>query len=200
MNSPKTFKLTSLALALSLGALAACSNDEPTDAQGSTASSIAEMKQDAKDTGEAVKDEAKQAIKEGEAAAKSAANAVKEETHEASKSLKESANKLENSVKAESAEVHAQASKDVDKMKTDLSDGTDAVSIKVHDAAITASVNASLAKDPELSALKIDVDTSNGTVYLSGIAPDRDARRRASRIAESVEGVKSVENHLEIQG
>lgn len=70
---------------------------------------------------------------------------------------------------------------------------------KVADAAITASVNADLAKDPDLSALKINVDTSNGHVTLHGSAPNEDAKQRASKLASNVKGVTSVDNELTIQ-
>lgn len=68
----------------------------------------------------------------------------------------------------------------------------------VEDAAVTATINAELAKDPKLSALKIDVDTSNGRVSLKGKAPDTDSRERATQIASAVRGVQSVDNQLQI--
>lgn len=68
----------------------------------------------------------------------------------------------------------------------------------VEDAAVTATINAELAKDPKLSALKIDVDTSNGRVSLKGKAPDADSRERATQIASAVRGVQSVDNQLQI--
>ena len=69
----------------------------------------------------------------------------------------------------------------------------------VDDAAITAQVSAGLAKDPALSALKIDVDTRNGIVTLNGPAPTQDAKDRATSIAQNIKGVSSVVNHLTIQ-
>jgi Predicted periplasmic or secreted lipoprotein len=70
---------------------------------------------------------------------------------------------------------------------------------KIDDASITAQVNASLAKDKDLSAIKIDVDTQNGVVTLSGPAPTATAKERASQIARSVKGVSSVNNQLTIK-
>lgn len=70
----------------------------------------------------------------------------------------------------------------------------------VEDAAVTATINAELAKDPKLSALRIDVDTSNGRVSLKGTAPDADSRDRATQIANAVRGVQSVDNQLQIGG
>jgi osmotically-inducible protein OsmY len=66
----------------------------------------------------------------------------------------------------------------------------------VNDATITASVNAKLASDKELSALRINVDTVDGRVALRGSAPSPSARDRATQLASSVDGVRSVENQL----
>lgn len=70
---------------------------------------------------------------------------------------------------------------------------------KMDDAAITVKVNAGLAKDKELSAIKIDVDTQNGVVTLSGPAPSATAKERASEVARNVKGVNSVNNQLTIK-
>lgn len=64
------------------------------------------------------------------------------------------------------------------------------------DVAITAAVSAGFAKDPDLSAIKINVDTKNGAVTLNGSAPTEAAREKASSIAKAVKGVNSVENKL----
>lgn len=68
----------------------------------------------------------------------------------------------------------------------------------VDDATITAQVSAGLAKDPDLSALKIDVDTRAGAVTLTGPAPNASARERAETIAKEVKGVVSVTNNLKL--
>ena len=64
------------------------------------------------------------------------------------------------------------------------------------DAEITAQISASLAKDPDLSAVKINVDTAKGRVTLKGPAPSTVARERAEGIAKAVNGVSSVNNQL----
>ncbi|SEK13621.1 MULTISPECIES: BON domain-containing protein [unclassified Variovorax] len=74
-----------------------------------------------------------------------------------------------------------------------------AVSATVDDAAITASVSAGLAKDPDLSAIKINVDTKGGAVSLKGPAPTVAAKARAEEIAKGVQGVTSVDNQLEVK-
>jgi hyperosmotically inducible periplasmic protein len=70
---------------------------------------------------------------------------------------------------------------------------------QISDATITASVNAALAADSKLSAMKIDVDTEKGVVTLSGPAPDETSRARATELAASAKGVTRVENHLTVK-
>jgi hyperosmotically inducible protein len=67
---------------------------------------------------------------------------------------------------------------------------------KIDDAVITTSVNASLAKDPDLSAIKINVDTKDGVVTLNGPAPTATAKAKAADLAREVKGVTSVNNQL----
>lgn len=69
----------------------------------------------------------------------------------------------------------------------------------VNDATITASVNAELAKDSELSALRINVDTNHGNVSLRGSAPDAASRDRATQLASAVSGVSNVDNQLVVR-
>ncbi|MES2531100.1 MAG: BON domain-containing protein [Pseudomonadota bacterium] len=80
-------------------------------------------------------------------------------------------------------------------MKQGASDAKNAVD----DAAITAQVSAGLAKDADLSAIKINVDTKGGVVRLQGPAPTSAAKDRAEQIAKGVTGVSSVDNELEVK-
>lgn len=80
--------------------------------------------------------------------------------------------------------------------KRDMKDAAADAKNSVADATITASVNAKLAGDRELSALRINVDTVDGRVALRGSAPTAAARERATQIASSVDGVRAVENQL----
>lgn len=75
-------------------------------------------------------------------------------------------------------------------------DATHSAKGAIDDATITAQVNANLAKDPDLSAVKINVDTVNGKVTLNGPAPSTVARDRAETIAKAVTGVTAVNNQL----
>jgi hyperosmotically inducible protein len=75
-------------------------------------------------------------------------------------------------------------------------DATNSAKASIDDATITAKVNAALAQDPDLSALKINVDTVDGKVTLNGPAPTTVARDRAETLAKNVEGVSAVNNQL----
>lgn len=67
------------------------------------------------------------------------------------------------------------------------------------DTAITASIKTDFLKDPDLSVLKIDVDTKDGVVTLNGLADNEAARGRAERIAGSIKGVREVRNYLTVK-
>lgn len=75
-----------------------------------------------------------------------------------------------------------------------------AVADTAKDIGITAKVNAALAGDSKLSAMRINVDTTAGRVTLSGTAPDGASRDRATTLASAVEGVSTVENRLTLDG
>lgn len=81
-----------------------------------------------------------------------------------------------------------------------IKDATSSAMGSIDDATITAKVNAELAKDADLSALKINVDTVGGKVTLNGPAPTTVARDRAESIAKAVSGVSAVNNQLVVSG
>lgn len=66
------------------------------------------------------------------------------------------------------------------------------------DAGITAQIKADLIKEPNISALKIDVDTKSGAVTLTGTVPSEDLKARAGELAKGVKGVSSVINNLTV--
>jgi hypothetical protein len=67
------------------------------------------------------------------------------------------------------------------------------------DALITEKVKAALAKDLDASALAISVDTTQGTVQLSGTVESEEEKEKAESIARGVDGVKAVENKLTVE-
>ena len=81
----------------------------------------------------------------------------------------------------------------------DASTPAPAQTSRVNDAAITASIKTDFLKDPDLSVLKIDVDTKAGVVTLNGLAGDEPARVRAEKMASAVKGVREVRNFLVVK-
>ena len=71
-----------------------------------------------------------------------------------------------------------------------------AIGTKVSDASITTSVKTKLAKDAEIDALDVNVDTYEGVVTLHGNVPNARTGERAAQLAQSVKGVKSVDSRL----
>ncbi|MDO5625285.1 MAG: BON domain-containing protein [Pseudomonadota bacterium] len=84
-------------------------------------------------------------------------------------------------------------------VREEVSAASERVAEAASDAAITASVNARLARDPDLSALSIKVQTKDGHVTLSGPAPSELARTRAGTLTREVSGVTAVDNQLVLQ-
>jgi osmotically-inducible protein OsmY len=66
----------------------------------------------------------------------------------------------------------------------------------VDDSVITTKVKSLLAADDFLKSFQIGVETYKGTVQLSGFVNSQQAVDKASEIARSVKGVKSVKNDL----
>jgi hypothetical protein len=67
------------------------------------------------------------------------------------------------------------------------------------DSVITAKVKSAFVADSEVSALNIKVETVNGIVQLSGFAGSRKEIDRATEVARNVQGVKSVENNIQLK-
>lgn len=102
-------------------------------------------------------------------------------------SAEQRADETKSDIRRESAEA-----------KSDIATAANQAGDKMKDASITTKVNAELARDNDLSALKINVDTAGGNVVLRGSAPNAEARDRATLIAQRVEGVLSVDNQLTV--
>jgi hyperosmotically inducible periplasmic protein len=68
----------------------------------------------------------------------------------------------------------------------------------VDDAAITTSVQATLTSDKASNFTRIDVDTTNGVVYLNGTVQSAEQKARAEQLAGRVDGVKKVVNNLQV--
>jgi hyperosmotically inducible periplasmic protein len=67
------------------------------------------------------------------------------------------------------------------------------------DARITATVKAKLVKDPNLSALQISVNTTDGVVTLAGRVSSDDEAKRAVNLALDTEGVREAISTLQVK-
>ena len=70
----------------------------------------------------------------------------------------------------------------------------------VDDVTIGTNLKAGYAADPQLSALKINIDTTQGNVRLRGEVKSMALRHRAEEMARRIQGVKSVDNQLMVTG
>jgi osmotically-inducible protein OsmY len=77
---------------------------------------------------------------------------------------------------------------------------TESVKEDVRDAVITTKIKAEYAKDKEVSALNIKVDTDDkGVVTLSGNAKSKAEADKAVKIAHDTKGVSSVKSEIKVQ-
>ena len=74
----------------------------------------------------------------------------------------------------------------------------DSLGGNVDDSSITAAVKAKLVADKVSNLIRVNVDTTNGTVYLNGSVEDTPTKTRAEQIAWQAKGVKAVINNLQI--
>lgn len=69
----------------------------------------------------------------------------------------------------------------------------------VDDATITTRVKARFVEDETVNALRLSVETMQGTVQLSGFAASAAERQRAGEIARAVPGVRAVRNDVVVR-
>ncbi len=67
------------------------------------------------------------------------------------------------------------------------------------DAAITTKVKTAIFNDPDLKTNEIGVETYRGVVQLSGFVTSQSEINRATQVARSVNGVRSVRNDLHLR-
>jgi len=70
----------------------------------------------------------------------------------------------------------------------------------IDDATVTTRVKSRFAQDDQVSAMNINVETSNGVVQLSGYAGSEDEKSRAASIAREVPDVRDVQNSIVVRG
>jgi len=87
----------------------------------------------------------------------------------------------------------------VDKVGEKLSEKSDKAGVAMADAEITAKVKSAIYSEPGLKTLRISVDTVKGVVTLTGSVDTQSDFDRTRSLAESVGGVREVENHLQVK-
>jgi hyperosmotically inducible protein len=70
---------------------------------------------------------------------------------------------------------------------------------KVSDSDLEDRVEKAIENDAQLRNIDIDVDAENGVVKLTGDVSDIRWKGRATKVASSVQGVKSVRNELSVK-
>ncbi len=145
------------------------------------------------------------------AAALSLAACDRETTQQAKRDAVNASQKVENAIERTGekiADASRNAAAEVKEAGRDMKDAasnatTDARSSDsgraLADGAITASIQTDYLKDPDLSVLKIDVDTKDGVVTLNGVAKSVEAKARAEKLAMANKGVKQVNNNLAVK-
>ena len=66
------------------------------------------------------------------------------------------------------------------------------------DSYITSSVKTQLASDKLVTLTRVDVETNNGIVYLTGQVQAAEQRSHIGSLASQVKGVKQVVNNLQV--
>ena len=69
----------------------------------------------------------------------------------------------------------------------------------IDDATITAAVQSKLSSDRISNFTRVDVDTERGVVTLNGVVKSADQKVRVPELARQVNGVRTVNNNLQIQ-
>ena len=69
----------------------------------------------------------------------------------------------------------------------------------IEDARITLAIKTALAKEQAVTLTRISVKTVQGVVYLTGVVDTPELKRRATEIAKQFEGVRRVENDVEVK-
>jgi osmotically-inducible protein OsmY len=68
----------------------------------------------------------------------------------------------------------------------------------IDDSYITGAVKTQLASDKMVSLTRVEVETNNGVVYLTGQVQTAEQRSHVGSVASQVKGVKRVVNNLQV--
>ena len=91
------------------------------------------------------------------------------------------------------------AAERMDQAATDIRENAAQGKDQAKDAATTTKVKTAIVAEPGLKGLEIHVDTANGVVILTGAVDSPQSLERATQVAQGVDGVKSVDNRLNLK-
>jgi hyperosmotically inducible protein len=69
---------------------------------------------------------------------------------------------------------------------------------QIDDSYITGAVKTKLASDKLVSLTRVEIETNNGVVYLTGQVQSAEQRSHVGSVASQVKGVKRVVNNLQV--
>jgi len=90
------------------------------------------------------------------------------------------------------------AEKDAGKADGSVKTAVKDVKGKVNDSWVTAKTKIALFADERVKGRQVDVDTKDGLVTLRGTVDSSDAKTAAEEIANRIDGVKGVQNELQV--
>jgi hyperosmotically inducible protein len=105
---------------------------------------------------------------------------------------------IDDPLQQKAAEVSREAAAKADEAKKSAGGTLDKMGDATGDAALTAKVKTKFLADTSISGLKIDVDTTNNIVTLTGTVPTMAEKRQAVKVAKETDGVKSVVDRLKV--
>jgi hyperosmotically inducible protein len=106
---------------------------------------------------------------------------------------------IDDKVQEAAAEAAREAEAKTDEAQKKAGDAADRAGNVITDAALTTAVKTKFLADTAISGLKIDVDTKDGVVTLTGTMPSAAEKTQALKVARETEGVKSVVDRLKIR-
>lgn len=86
---------------------------------------------------------------------------------------------------------------DRQEVRTEGREAAGQASAAVDDASLTTKVKAALLADDQVKGTQINVDSSSGTVRLTGTVDNASQVSRAEEVARGVSGVQNVQNNLQ---
>lgn len=105
---------------------------------------------------------------------------------------------IDDPIQREAKEAARKADEKTDAAQKKAGEAADKTGNVITDASITTAVKTKLLGDTTAPGMKIDVDTANGVVTLTGTVANAAEKRRALELARETSGVKSVVDKLKV--